>query len=69
MNEWYARDISKKRKLTNSVKGNAGEPLSPPPYGYKKDPNNPKRRVVDKEAAAVVIRIFRMTLMDSVRNT
>jgi site-specific DNA recombinase len=62
MNEWYARDISKKRKLTNSVKGNAGEPLSPPPYGYKKDPNNPKRWVVDEEAAAVVRRIFRMTL-------
>ena len=62
MNEWYARDISKKRKLTNVVKGNAGEPLSPPPYGYMKDPNNPKRWVVDEEAADVVRRIFRMTL-------
>ncbi len=62
MNEWYARDISKKRKLTNSVKGNAGEPLSLPPYGYKKDPDNPKRWVVDEEAADIVRRIFRMTL-------
>ena len=62
MNEWYARDISKKRRLTNVVKGNAGEPLSPPPYGYMKDPNDPKRWVVDEEAASVVRRIFRMTL-------
>ncbi|MDR1631148.1 MAG: recombinase family protein [Oscillospiraceae bacterium] len=62
MNEWYARDISKKRKLTNVVKGNAGEPLSPPPYGYTKDPDNPKRWIIDPESAAVVRRIFNMTL-------
>ncbi|MCL2446840.1 MAG: DUF4368 domain-containing protein [Oscillospiraceae bacterium] len=62
MNEWYSRDISKKRKLTNVVKGNAGEPLSLPPYGYKKDPDNPKCWLVDDEAAEVVKRIFRMTL-------
>lgn len=30
--EYYSRDISKKRRLTNYVKGNAGEPLSLPPY-------------------------------------
>jgi len=63
MNEWYARDISKKRKMTNVVKGNAGEPLSPPPYGYIKDPENPNKRwIVDEEAAAVVRRIFEMAL-------
>lgn len=62
MNEWYARDISKKRKLTNLVKGNAGEPLSLPPYGYVKDPENSKRWIVDKEAADVVKRIFTMSL-------
>ena len=62
MNEWYSRDISKKRKLTNVVKGNEGVPLSPPPYGYKKDPDNPKRWLVDDEAAEVVKRIFDMTL-------
>ena len=62
MNEWYCRDISKKRKLTNVVKGNAGEPLSLPPYGYTRDPDNPKRWVVDTEAAAVVKRIYDMTL-------
>jgi len=63
MNEWYARDISKKRKLTNVVKGNAGEPLSPPPYGYLKDPENPNKRwVVDEEAAQVVRRVFDLAL-------
>ncbi len=34
INEMYAQDISKKRRATNKVKGSAGEPLSPPPYGY-----------------------------------
>ena len=62
MNEWYARDISKKRKLTNVVKGNAGEPLSLPPYGYKKDPNNKNHWLIDEEAAAVVRRIFHFTI-------
>ena len=62
MAEWYSRDISKKRKLTNMVKGNAGEPLSPPPYGYKKDPSNPKCWIVDEEAATVVRRIYRMAM-------
>ena len=62
MNEWYARDISKKRKLTNVVKGNAGEPLSPPPYGYVKNPENPKHWVIEPEAAEIVHRIFGMYL-------
>ena len=61
-NEWYARDISKKRRISNKIKGNAGEPMGPPPYGYKKDPGDPKRWIVDEEAAQVVRRVFRMTL-------
>jgi hypothetical protein len=32
------------------------------PYGYKKDPDDPKRWVIDPEAAAVVRRIYAMTL-------
>jgi len=31
-NEWYARDISKKRRISNKIKGNAGEPIGQPPY-------------------------------------
>ena len=61
-NEWYARDISKKRRISNKIKGNTGEPLGPPPYGYMKDPDNPKRWIVDETAAAVVRRVFSMTL-------
>lgn len=61
-NEWYARDISKKRHISNKIKGNAGEPMGQPPYGYIKDPENPKRWIVDEEAARVVRRIYRMTL-------
>jgi hypothetical protein len=61
-NEWYSRDISKKRRLTNFLNGNEGIPLSPPPYGYMKDPENAKRWVIDPEPAEVVRRIFAMTL-------
>ncbi len=61
-NEWYARDISKKRRISNKIKGNAGEPMGQPPYGYIKDPSNPKRWIVDDEAAQVVRRIYSMTL-------
>lgn len=61
-NEWYARDISKKRRISNKIKGNAGEPMGQPPYGYIKDPDDPKRWIVDDEAAQIVRRIYRMTL-------
>ena len=61
-NEWYSRDISKKRRISNKIKGNAGEPMGQPPYGYQKDPDDPKRWIIDEEAAAVVRRIYRMSL-------
>ena len=63
-NEWYARDISKKRRISNKIKGNAGEPMGQPPYGYIKDPNDPKHWIVDDEAAQVVRRVYSMTLED-----
>lgn len=61
-NEWYARDISKKRRISNKIKGNAGEPMGQPPYGYMKDPDDPKHWMVDDEAARIVKRIYSMTL-------
>ena len=61
-NEWYARDISKKRRISNKIKGNAGEPMGQPPYGYIKNPNDPKHWIVDDEAAQVVRRVYSMTL-------
>lgn len=60
-NEWYARDISKKRRISNKIKGNAGEPLGLPPYGYMKNPDGSKSWVID-EAADIVKKIFDMTL-------
>ena len=62
MNEYYAKDISKKRRIVNKMKGNAGVPLSSPPYGYIKNPDNPRFWVVEPEAAEVVRRIYRMAL-------
>ena len=61
-NEWYAHNISKKGRISNKIKGNAGEPMGEPPSGYIKDPNNPKRWIVDDEAAQVLRRIYGMTL-------
>lgn len=62
MNEMYARDISRKVRSSHRLRGNAGEPLSQPPYGYMKSPENKKKWIVDAEAAQVVQDIFRMCL-------
>ena len=62
MNEMYARDISRKVKSAHRVRGNAGEPLSPPPYGYIKSPDNPKKWIIEPEAAEVVRKIYRLCL-------
>ena len=62
MNEYYAKDISKKRRIVNKMKGNAGVPLSPPPYGYIKNQDDPRFWVVEPEAAEVVRRIYCMAL-------
>ena len=62
MNEMYARDISRKVRCSHRIRGNLGEPLSQPPYGYMKDPNNKKKWIVDTEAAEVVKRIFAMCI-------
>ena len=59
INEWYAKDTSKKIRAVMKSKGEAGEYLcTNPPYGYLKDPDNKKRWIVDEEAAKVVEDIF-----------
>lgn len=60
-NEWYARDISKKRRISNKIKGNSGEPLGLPPYGYIRNPAG-KNWIIDEEAASVVRHIYDMAL-------
>ena len=63
INEWQAKDTSKKIRAVVRNKGESGEYLvTTPPYGYMKDPENPKKWLVDDEAAEVVKRIFALCL-------
>ena len=62
-NEFYARDTSRKIRAVQKAKGERGVPLTVNvPYGYVKDPENPKHWLVDPEAAAIVKRIFSMCM-------
>ena len=62
MNEMYARDISRKVRSAHRIRGNMGEPLSQPPYGYMKSPENKKKWIIDPDAAEIVRDIYRMCL-------
>ena len=64
MNEWYVRDTSKKIKAVLKSRGMSGKAhtSNSPCYGYVKDPENPDHWVVDEEAAAIVRRIFQMSI-------
>ena len=63
MNEWYAKDTSKKIKSVVQAKGRSGKHVaSSPPYGYIKSKDDPNLWIVDEEAAKVIRRIFQMTL-------
>ena len=62
-NEFYARDTSRKIRAVQKAKGERGVPLTVNvPYGYVKDPENPKHWIVDPEAAAVVKHIFNLCM-------
>lgn len=59
INEWYAKDTSKKIRAVFKAKGQSGKPLcTNPPYGYVKDPEDKSRWIIDPEAAEVVKEIF-----------
>lgn len=63
LNEWYAKDTGKKVRAIYRAKGNDGKHTSSHAiYGYKKDPQDGQRWIIDEEAAAVVQRIFKMTI-------
>ena len=63
MNEWYLRDLSRKQRTAIRVKGESGKPTTNCAiYGYRKDPENKHHWLIDEEAAAVVRRIFRLTI-------
>ena len=62
-NEFFARDTSRKIRAVQKAKGEKGVPLTTNvPYGYVKDPEDPKHWIIDPEAASVVKRIFEMCM-------
>lgn len=63
MNEWYARDTSRKIQSTFRSKGESGKhTASTPPYGYIKDEKDKDKWIVDEKAAEIVRRIFNLTM-------
>ena len=63
MSEWYLRDLSRKQKAAIRVKGESGKPTTNTAiYGYKKDQEDKHHWLIDEEAAAVVRRIFQLTI-------
>lgn len=63
VNDFYARDTSKKIKAVFKAKGMAGRPLSPiAPYGYKKSEQDKDQWVINEETAPVVRKIFRLCI-------
>ena len=57
-----SQDISKKVRETKNMLRKEGKYISPAPFGYKKDPNDRYKLIVDEEAAVVVLKIFNMYL-------
>ena len=63
LNDMYAKDLSRKVKSAKRQRAYKGYYISAQaPYGYKVDPTNRNRLIVDEEAAAVVKEIFRLSL-------
>ena len=63
MAEWYARDASRKQKAAYQTRGHNGRRTTNGIiYGYLKDPNDKTKWIIDPEAAAVVKRIFQMSV-------
>ena len=61
--EWYIRDCSRKVKNANKIKGESGERLTRAPiYGYKRDPEDKTKWIIDEEVAGNVRRIFQMVI-------
>ena len=61
MNEFYARDTSKKIRAVKQAKAQRGERVNGEvPYGYLLDPNDRNHLIPDPETAYVVKQIFAM---------
>lgn len=72
-NNWYSLQCSEKIKLSKHTKAKTGEKISwIAPYGYLKNPENPKEWVIDNYASQIVKRVFKeylagMSLMEIAR--
>lgn len=61
MNEWYAKDISKKIKSAYKTKALEGKFTGAfAPYGYMKDPNNKHQLIINPETGPVIKKIFEL---------
>ena len=72
-NNWYSLQSSEKIKLSKHTKAKSGEKISwIAPYGYLKNPENPKEWIIDEYASQIVKRVFKeylagMSLMEIAR--
>ena len=63
MNEWYARDASRKIQAVFKSRMQDGKRVSPSvPYGYLRSPEDKQKLIIDEEPAAVVRRIYQMVI-------
>ena len=63
VNEWFLRDCSRKQCAAYQARGNAGKPTTNHAiYGYRKDPEDKHHWLIDEDAAAVVRRIFHLSM-------
>ena len=63
VNEWFLRDCSRKQCAAYQARGHAGKPTTNHAiYGYRKDPGDKHHWLIDEEAAAVVRRIFHLSM-------
>ncbi len=59
INEFYAKDISKKIRAARKTLAKQGKFTAPfAPYGYKKDPDDKHHLLVDENTAPIVKRMF-----------
>lgn len=63
MNEWYAKDCSKKTRAVFAERRKQGKRTNASVmFGYYRNPDNKDELLIDEEAAAIVKRIFSMTI-------
>ena len=63
INEWYAKDTSKKIKAVMKAKGESGKTLTTiPPFGYMKNPDDKTKWIVDEPAAETVRKVFNLCM-------